>query len=67
MFNGVATVYDELIHPLVSGDHEEMEDDGILRNRSRWYLIGKTFKINRYYYTDLLKRYMDGALRFFRG
>ena len=31
MFNGVSTVYDELIHPLFSGDHEEMEDDGILR------------------------------------
>jgi hypothetical protein len=31
MFNGVATVYDELIHPLLSGDHEEMEDSGILK------------------------------------
>jgi hypothetical protein len=39
MFNGVATVYDELIHPLVSGDHEEMENDGILRKDLRQYSI----------------------------
>jgi hypothetical protein len=31
LVNSVATRYDELIHPLVSGDHEEMEDSGILK------------------------------------
>jgi hypothetical protein len=37
MFNGAATVYDELIHPLASGDHEEMEDGGIQGDRKWWY------------------------------